>query len=180
MRQEPDDLTARPEHEEEGLFENAEARHIAPTGDVDPIELMWNDHDRIELLFDQYEGEYSDEAAMVLQCLLAELRLHLRLEEEVLYQELAEKGGAAVKGVLAESKGEHAQIKEILARLAPIEPGEPGFEQKVGELQAAFERHMEHEEEALYAAVRDVLVANDITDLGRRLEDCRRRWQVEG
>ena len=178
MRREPDDLTARTVGEETQLFSQSESLQSAPTGEPDPIELLWNDHDRIELLFDEYDGDEGKEAREDLKRILSECRIHIRLEEEFLHPLVMAEGGPEVRGVLGESVEEHGELKKILARLEGGEPGDPAVEQAMTDLETAFEAHLEHEEEHLYPTVRDILARNDITDLGERMLKMRKRLEA--
>ena len=103
------------------------------------IELLNHDHREVEQLFAQFESTQDFDIALQI---CAELTLHATVEEEIVYPVL-ERIDAETE---QEAEEEHAEAKELIARIQAMEPGDPQLVPTVMELKAGIEHHVEEEE----------------------------------
>src|SRR5688572_13103732 len=93
------------------------------------IELLNQDHREVEQLFAQFESTQDFDIALQI---CAELTLHATVEEEIVYPVL-ERIDAETE---QEAEEEHAEAKELIARIQAMEPGDPQLVPTVMELKA--------------------------------------------
>jgi hemerythrin superfamily protein len=59
---------------------------MAPaTSSADPVELITSDHRRVERLFDEIEAAQGDQRGPLVDQLVTELAVHMRIEEDHIY-----------------------------------------------------------------------------------------------
>ncbi len=131
---------------------------------MDVIELLEQDHRKVEELFSQYETSPDDATA---DQICQELDVHATVEEEIVYPRLAdidpdlkqhadEEHGTA-KGLIGQIRDRIGNVREL-----------------VEQLKASVEHHVEEEESKAFPEMRDQLAA-ELEDLGaavaRRKED---------
>ena len=103
------------------------------------IELLNQDHREVEQLFAQFESTQDFDIALQI---CAELTVHATVEEEIVYPVL-ERIDAETE---QEAEEEHAEAKELIARIQAMEPGDPELVATVMKLKAGIEHHVEEEE----------------------------------
>src|SRR4051794_37508918 len=91
---------------------------------TDPIQLITSDHRQVEALFDQVESAEGDERSPLVERLVRELTVHMRIEEEHLYPIVQRELGAEM---LVEANTEHDLARDGLDKLCSLAPDEPGF-----------------------------------------------------
>jgi hemerythrin superfamily protein len=151
------------------------------------IEVLKEDHARIETLFDELAG--GGPAAELSERLSKELVVHTLAEDNIFLVHVGEAiedsrrtTGEFFDGdpeVLAEASGQvalcfenNAQIQELLRRWPP-EPAN----QDIEDLRKAVARHIELEE-SLFPRAQEVLEEEDFERIGDLIEHC--KWQVRG
>jgi len=100
------------------------------------------------------------------------LEVHAQLEEEIFYPALREAG--VQDSVLDKSGPEHDRMKNVIARLREMEPGDPAYDSSFMELMQVVLHHVADEETVLLPTAEKVL-ADRLRPLGaamtrRRLE----------
>jgi hemerythrin superfamily protein len=151
------------------------------------IEVLKEDHARIETLFDELAG--GGPVTELSERLSRELVVHTVAEDNIFLVHVGEAiedsrrtTGEFFDGdpeVLAEASGQvahcfenNAQIQELLRRWPP----EP-TNQDIEELRKAVARHIELEE-SLFPRAQEVLEEEDFERIGDLIEHC--KWQVRG
>jgi hemerythrin superfamily protein len=127
-------------------------------------ELIAADHRKVEELFGQLEREESDRRRLVDQ-VIDELTAHTAAEEQVVYpaiRDMVPDGGQLADRALAEHKG----MKEAMTALEQGQPGDPQFETALRNLMSEVRHHVPEEENELIPALRMVIGADKMTELG--------------
>ena len=131
---------------------------------MDVIELLEQDHRKVEELFSQYEASPDDATA---DQICQELDVHATVEEEIVYPRLADIDPELKQHADEEhgtAKGLIGQIRDRIGNVREL----------VEQLKASVEHHVEEEESKAFPEMRAQLAA-ELEDLGvavaRRKED---------
>jgi hemerythrin superfamily protein len=136
---------------------------------MDATTLLKNDHDAVRQLFrDWTEASGDVETRRILFRTIREaLQTHTKVEEQVFYPAVmrvrAEPAREAVRGALEE----HHIVDGLLAEIAQLEPEDARYGEKMRSLQESVERHIEEEEDAMFAQARIHLTDERLERLGR-------------
>lgn len=104
------------------------------------------------------------------------LRLHSQIEEEVLYPVMEEFEETA--DLIKASYEDHHQLDQTLTRLSSKAPNQEEFQEILAELRGDLENHIEEEEETLFPQVEELLEANQLDEMGRRIQEMKRDRHV--
>ena len=133
------------------------------------------DHTHVVAAFHQYQVDTPARVKKGLAdniCLA--LEVHAQLEEEIFYPALRE---ISPDETLDKSKPEHDRMRQLIAQLRALQPGEPAFDTTMFELMRTVLHHVADEETQLLPKAERVL-ADHLSDLGARMT--RRRLQLLG
>jgi hemerythrin-like domain-containing protein len=147
------------------------AARVMPAGPHDPIEILERDHRRLEQLFEK--GEKTTERASkgrveLLARLKAELTVHERVEEEVLYPAL--KPHRDAREIVLEGYQEHHVADVLMKELERLPPEDERWGAKFKVLKENIEHHIEEEEGDMFKTARSVLDRDELESLGLRIE----------
>lgn len=147
----------------------------------DPIVLLETDHRRLEELLKQ--GEKTTERAVkerprILTTLIAELEVHERIEETILYPAL--KSHDQARETVLEGYQEHHVADLLVKELRQLAPGDERWGAKFKVLQENIEHHIQEEESAMFRTARAVLSREELDDLGVRMKTLRSRSSTKG
>ena len=126
------------------------------------IELLNHDHREVEQLFVQFESTQDFDIALQI---CEELTVHATVEEEIVYPVL-ERIDAELE---TEAEEEHAEAKELIARIQRLSPGDPELVPTVMKLKAGIEHHVEEEEGEAWSKMRSA-AGNRLDELGAAVE----------
>jgi hypothetical protein len=136
----------------------------ASGGSGSAIEMLKQDHRKVEQLFEQFEQADDEQQKEQLAAqICAELIVHTRLEEELFYPACREAGVDDEK--MDESQVEHDGAKMLINDLLEADSDTPYFEAKVSVLKEMIKHHVEEEEEpseGVFAQAQE----NDLDDAG--------------
>ena len=104
--------------------------------------------------------------------LKAELDLHAKIEEEILYPALEE--AEPTREVTLEAYEEHRLVKQLLAELEAEPKDTEEWTAKFTVLKENIEHHVEEEEGEMFKNARQVLSEEEIETLGNRLQEAKR------
>lgn len=140
------------------------------SGNENAIDLLLNDHRKVEALFDRFEDE-EDPARMleILRTIVVELAVHARIEEELFYPAAREALGGDAKDVLDEAAVEHASLKKMIVDLSVLGEDDAFFRAKVKVLGEYVRHHVLEEEGELIPMIESSGI--DLDALGRRLRE---------
>jgi hypothetical protein len=144
------------------------------------IEMLKQDHRKVEGLFEQFEqaGDEQQKERLVEQ-ICSELIVHTRLEEEIFYPACREAGVDDEK--MDESQVEHDGAKMLINDLLGADSDMPYFEAKVSVLKEMIKHHVEEEEqpgEGVLAQAQEHGI--DDADLAREMSQRKQELQQRG
>lgn len=154
----------------------------------DAIELLSQDHRKVEKLFDQFknlkksegkaaggksEGDMSKRDIVKKACTM--LTIHTRIEEEILYPALRK--ALDENDLLDEAQVEHNSAKQLIAELESMRANEKLHDAKFTVLGEYVHHHVREEEEELFPKARKAKV--DIDQLGERLQQRKQELERE-
>jgi hypothetical protein len=143
--------------------------------DVDALVWVVRDHNAIKRLFVEYErlvgrGGDDDSKGWLVGHVCLRLSSHLQIEEDVFYPALRSAIGQVAS--LNQALLGHHSIRELIAGLDEMEPGESGHDAKVALLAASMRPHMEDQQREVFPLVRNAGL--DTATLGRRMVERRK------
>ncbi len=117
---------------------------MAARAEQDAIQLLTDDHRRVEHLFEEFQNARDDAAKEEFaRRICTELKVHSMLEEEILYPALR---GKVEDADLDEALVEHDSAKLLIKEIEAGTPAANFFEAKVKVLKEQIEHHIEEEE----------------------------------
>ena len=145
-------------------------------GRMDAIALLKEDHRRFKKLLG--EGDETTERAVktrkeLLEKLVAELKAHEKIEEEIFYPALQQH--EKVKEVVLEGYEEHHVADLIVAELRATDPRDERWGAKFSVLKENIEHHIEEEEGEMFKKARAILDKAQLMELGARMQAMKQR-----
>jgi hemerythrin superfamily protein len=142
-----------------------------PPMDTDVIDLLSEDHRKVEELFEDYEAtkdEAEDDAkAELVATICLELTIHATLEEEIFYPAARGALDAQDSDMLDEAEVEHSTVKLLFADLADMQPSDALYDAKVKVLSEYVKHHVQDEEGEIFPSVREADL--DLAALGEEV-----------
>src|SRR5688500_18292963 len=152
------------------------ARKSAPQG-KDAIALLKADHTLVQGLFDQFEKARGDDRKGALaKKICQELRVHTRIEEEILYP--AAREALREADLIDEAEVEHAGAKDLIAQIESSRPGAELYDAKVTVLGEYIKHHVKEEHEERVPKLKKTKL--DLKEIGARLEARKSELQAGG
>lgn len=137
-------------------------------------DLIRLDHSQVLETFHQFHpGAAPDKKRALVDSACVALEIHMQLEEELFYPALREL--APDTTIVEKSEPEHAEIRELIARLRALLPGEVEHDRCFMELMRDVMHHVADEETTLLPAA-EQLLAERLHELGAEMT--RRRLQL--
>ena len=143
------------------------------------IELLKQDHRKVEGLFAQFEKAGDEQKERLVEQICAELIIHTKLEEDIFYPACREAG--VEEGKMDESQVEHDGAKMLINDLLEADTETPYFEAKVMVLKEMIQHHLEEEEEpseGVFAQAKEHNI--DDADLAREITQHKQELQQRG
>jgi hemerythrin superfamily protein len=144
----------------------------------DAIDVLKEDHRRVEGLFKEFErtGEREQRRKKKLvRDIVEELSMHVQIEEQLFYPEVQQ---TAKENELAlKSMEEHDLVKVLLQQVATMSPEEDRFHSKLVVLFELVRRHVKDEERTIFPKIRRAMTPVQLRDLGTRLEEGKKAMQ---
>jgi hypothetical protein len=146
------------------------ARRTRRTGKRDPlaITLLKKDHREVAAMFEEYEQlEAESEKLALFNKIALALKVHTRIEEEILYPE---ERGSVEDDLLDEAYVEHDGAKKLIAEIEAMQPSEEFYDAKVKVLGEYITHHVKEEEQpgGLFAQAKRG--DEDLEAMGQRLK----------
>jgi hypothetical protein len=135
---------------------------------MDAIEVLKNDHRKVEQLFADFLASDSDlEQEEIFQQIQTELTAHAEAEEKVFYPRLREVAAADVE----EAIEEHAEAKQLLMNMLDMDFEDEGFEVAFMQLMESVQHHVTEEEspDGLMESARRSLDAATLSDMAEEI-----------
>jgi hemerythrin superfamily protein len=148
-----------------------------PRGD-DAVTLLTAQHRRLEALLKALvDSDDGCERSTLLSRAGDELAVHIAAEEQVFYPAVR---AVRTEDILLESLEEHLSLKRLLADLLELAPGGETFAPKCKVLEEQARHHHEEEEEHLFPAVRRLMDADALQQLGLSVREHEAGLQAAG
>ena len=141
---------------------------VEQTQPKDGLQLLAQDHRKVEELFASYEKASGASAKQkIVQEICTELKVHAMIEEEIYYPAIR---GKVEEDALDEAYVEHDSAKLLVNELEAAEPDEAFYDAKVKVLQELIEHHVKEEEKQRDNLFQQTRAADiDLDALGERL-----------
>ncbi len=136
---------------------------------MDAIELLKDDHDKVDRLFQKVKATEEGEHLALFKEIKEELDAHTHIEEKIFYPKLKEE--EELKDIVLEGVEEHRQAKMFLRELASLTEESEKFEPKLKVLMEDITHHVQEEEGEMFPKVRKVFDAATLQELGKQMAD---------
>jgi hemerythrin superfamily protein len=144
---------------------------------MNAIELLKEDHQVVEGLFEEVEGSEPDEHPAIFERIKAELTVHAHIEESIFYPALQEDGDEALVELTSEALKEHAQTKVFLGELDVVASDADKFEPLLIKLIEDVRHHVEEEEGEMFPAVEEQFDAEVLERWGVQMQAEKDRFE---
>lgn len=139
---------------------------------TDALELLMQDHRKVEQLFEQIDQEGATPKAKELYLqIYRELTLHTVIEEQVFYPAIAKY--AEFKDLLKDSYKEHAEAKREMGEIANTPYNAPSWLKMVDKLKGDIKHHVNDEEQKMFPKVSKTLNEQQLQELGKGLANAK-------
>lgn len=139
----------------------------------DAIELLMQDHEAVRSLLAQLSKADGDAGMReeLLTRIEKELQIHSTIEEEIFYPAFRAAGGKDEHRMFYEAVEEHRAVDElVLPDLKNTDAAGERFSGRAKVLKELVEHHAEEEETEMFAGARKLFSADQLAELGRRME----------
>jgi len=134
-------------------------------------DFLEKQHKEVMKLFKQVEKSEEPKARKRLMTeIVAHLKVHTTIEEEIFYPAVCEIGTENVEDMMLEAVEEHHVVDLVLAELPTVDPAADTFEAKMTVLRELVEHHVEEEREEIFPMAEKKLGKERIAELGEQLE----------
>jgi hemerythrin superfamily protein len=123
------------------------------------IEMLMNDHRKVEDLFAEYEAEKEGDEDVkrgLAQQVCTELTIHAQVEEELFYPWLRANLEDEEMELVEEAEVEHASAKDLIAQIEGAAEVDATYDAKVKVLSEYIKHHVKEEEEEIFPEVADM------------------------
>jgi hemerythrin superfamily protein len=138
---------------------------------VNAIQLLKQDHQKVESLFADYETATGDERKQeVVRDITRELSIHAAVEELLVYPAVRTNVGSDQTNHAID---EHQEVKRLLADLEKLSASDAGFSQKMATLMSSVRDHVKEEENEILPELEGNLSAERLDQMGSLAERIR-------
>ncbi|HYE72306.1 MAG TPA: hemerythrin domain-containing protein [Blastocatellia bacterium] len=142
---------------------------------MNALELLKQDHRKVDELFSQFENAEDDKRKeRLFEQICQELTIHTYIEEAVLYPALQKR--EELKDMVLEAIEEHRQVKKLIAESERLIEGSEKLDAKVKVMQEDVEHHVEEEENEMFPKAEQLFSREQLNELGRQLEEAKREF----
>ncbi|MFO0745440.1 MAG: hemerythrin domain-containing protein [Myxococcota bacterium] len=138
---------------------------------ADIIALLKEDHQKVKDLFERIERSTergTKTRTDLLARLAADLRVHMRFEEESFYPVVKAGADKAGRELTCEAYAEHDAASAVLAKLEAIAPSDEMWKANASVLKESVEHHIKEEERELFKHAKSVLTKDELRRLGEQ------------
>ena len=138
---------------------------------MDALDLLKTDHDKVKRLLTELESTTErgvKTRSELFATIKGELTLHEIVEEEIFYPEL--KAHPKAKDIVLEAYEEHHVVDLLMGELESLDVDDPTWGAKATVMKENIEHHIGEEEGEMFQQARRVFDAQELDDLGRRME----------
>jgi hemerythrin superfamily protein len=149
---------------------------------MDATTLLKRDHDAVLQLFRAFAeaGDDAEARRSLYRNIRQELQTHSRVEEHVFYPAVMRLRAEPAREAVRDALEDHHVVDGLLAELDQLDPEDPRYGDRMRTLQESVERHIEAEEDALFAQARIHLTDERLERLGRDMAILKESLAGEG
>jgi hemerythrin superfamily protein len=140
------------------------------------IDLLKEDHDRVEDLFTTVKDNEDGDNRDVFGQIRRELETHTHIEEQIFYPQLLNAENEELQRLTREALVEHGQVKMILEELGTFGEDRETFNAKLKVLIEDVEHHVQEEEDEMFPLVQDNFDEEALLRLGTRMQEEKARF----
>jgi iron-sulfur cluster repair protein YtfE (RIC family) len=137
---------------------------------MNAIELLKEDHDRVDKLFQTVKANEDADHRDTFAKIKAELDVHTHIEETIFYPKLKAEGDEELKKIVLEGVEEHHQAKMFLRELASLVEDSEKFQPKLKVLMEDIGHHVQEEEGQMFPMVEEQFDEYTLQMLGQEME----------
>ena len=137
---------------------------------MNAIELLKQDHDKVDKLFQKVKANEDGDNTQVFEQIKQELEIHTHIEETIFYPMLKEQGDEELKKIVLEGVEEHHQAKMFLRELSSLADDSEKFPPKLKVLMEDITHHVQEEEGKMFPMVEEQFDEETLNTLGQELE----------
>jgi hypothetical protein len=146
---------------------------------MNAFELLKKDHKKVSDLFKQLE-ETTERAVKTREELFGKLKqeldVHARIEEQIFYPAIKE--AEETHEITLEAIEEHNVVKQLLSELDSMPVDDERWTAKLTVLKENVEHHVEEEEGEMFKDAQKVLSAEQVEELGARMESSKQELKA--
>lgn len=151
---------------------------VSPTQPENAIDLLKQDHRKVEKLFEQYDAAQEKRTKrQVAQMICKELEVHAKIEEQIFYPTSKAKAKQA-KDTVNEGIVEHQGIKMLVKQISKMQASDEYFDSSVTVLKEYVKHHVNEEETEMFPKIESSRI--DLEALGERLSAAKARLERRG
>jgi hemerythrin superfamily protein len=136
---------------------------------MNAIELLKDDHDKVDRLFQKVKAtEEGEEHRELFKKIKAELDAHTHIEEKIFYPRLREE--EELEDITLEGIEEHHQAKMFLREISNLVDDSDKFEPKLKVLMEDIIHHVQEEEGEMFPKVEKLFSEEELGKLGAEME----------
>jgi hemerythrin superfamily protein len=136
---------------------------------MNAIELLKDDHDKVDRLFQKVKAtEEGEEHKELFKKIKAELDAHTHIEEKIFYPRLKEE--EELEDITLEGIEEHHQAKMFLRELSNLTEDSEKFEPKLKVLMEDITHHVQEEEGEMFPKIEEIFDEAILNELGAEME----------
>ena len=132
---------------------------------ADVTKMLEQDHREAGDLFAKIKETNGAARANLVTKLAGALRLHMKVEETIVYPAIAKQVDDG-DDMVAEATTEHEGARKALADVEKLSPNEPGFDGALEMLEAGISHHVEEEEDEVFPKFRESVSSAELEELG--------------
>jgi hemerythrin-like domain-containing protein len=133
---------------------------------ADATTLLEADHREVERLFEEIKKTKGEGRRQLIDKMANELRLHMQVEEELVYPTLEDLD----QELTEEAEAEHELARHGLEDVLALAPDQPGFDAAIELLATGVKHHVEEEEKEAFPKLRRSLGDEGLRRLGGEIE----------
>ncbi|HKP68516.1 MAG TPA: hemerythrin domain-containing protein [Pyrinomonadaceae bacterium] len=137
---------------------------------MNAIELLKEDHDRVDKLFQQVKANEDADHRDTFEKIKAELEVHTHIEETIFYPKMKEDGDEELKKIILEGVEEHHQAKIFLRELSSLADESEKFQPKLKVLMEDIAHHVQEEEGKMFPMIEEQFDEYTLQMLGNEME----------
>ena len=142
---------------------NVDDEEQAEDGGVNAVELLREDHRKVQDLFEEFEGADNRSRQRIAEQALTELEIHAKLEEGLIYPAIRE--ALDEDEVMDQALEEHHVVEFLVKELRKMGPKDERYRAKFQVLSEIVKHHIEEEESQILPQAEESDL--DLTDLGQ-------------